>query len=173
MGLQALGGLVVGAGGTLCGMALGMLVGEAVEKPAPPGELPNNDSSYIALLGAVVGGTIGMSAGTWIVGEWVGADGRFGWTVAGTVVGATSGVLVSGLVEKKTSATIAVLALSAVGGVVGYHLTLDDSAPSPVSSALRFGSDGRVHVGIPVVAPRIGAAGLIRGWRVSLLSGRF
>ena len=165
---QTLGGAAGGVGGALAGMVFSAayirLDGSSGDGFADLGLL---------LFGGMVGGFVGMSAGTWWAGDLSGGNGGLGWTFGGTLLGTIGGFAVG----SNAGSAEAALALGLIGGIAGgmaaYHLSASPGAPGPISAVMRVGSDGRLYAGVPLAVPVRGLDGRVSGWQLSLVSGRF
>lgn len=167
MAWQLLGGTAGGVVGGFAGLAL--VAGYLRLTDSGGGW----DALAFGLLGGFGGVMIGTGVGTWWTGNFTGGNGGLGWSLLGSAGGTASG-LALGAAANAGSAVLFVGLLGGVaGGVVGYHLSANPAAPSPVSAAVRFGSDGSVLMGVPLATPLQDAGGRLNGWQLSLVSGRF
>lgn len=129
---ETLGGLVGGAAGVLSSGMLGFGLCKAAG-----GGFETFGCILPAVVGAYVGGAVGIPMGVWGAGELMGADGGLGWAMLGSVSGAVVAgtlVAVTDIEHGDPAFWLLVVGLPLTGAILGYELSVDS-----------VGSDGAVR----------------------------
>jgi hypothetical protein len=137
--LEGVAGLGLGALFVLGGALAGFGVAAAVD--------PGDSSALATSVGALgtLGGVFGVPLGATLVGNARGGNGGFGWSLLGTLAGASVGSLVAVGLRSGESSTAGTDALSAVvfmlltaaGGTVGYELSNDQNRALPSTGGMQ------------------------------------
>jgi hypothetical protein len=136
---EALGGLVGGAAGVFSSGMLGFGVCKAAG-----GGLETFGCILPAVVGAYVGGAVGIPLGVWGVGELRGADGGLGWTMLGSVSGAVVAgtlVAVTDIDHGDPAFWLLIVGLPLTGAILGYELSVESvgDPPQPSTTTATWG----------------------------------
>lgn len=131
------------------------------------------------VIGGTLGATFGGAAGIYAYGELSGHDGSY-WAAAagfagGLLVTGGFGVLVSDLEAGPAMTWAALFTLPALGGTLGYVLSLENGGGTdvPRHGALIEVDEGALRLGVPDVGVRLDAEARLERVDVRLMAGSF
>jgi len=131
-----------------------------------------------AAIGGLLGATFGGAAGIYAYGELTGHDGSYWAAAGGFAVGLLAAGGITALATEADAPALSVAAvftLPALGGTLGYVLSLDDGGGSDrrYQGALIEVDEGRVYMGVPDVGLTLDEAGRFERADLRIMSGRF
>lgn len=132
-----------------------------------------------AAIGGMIGATFAGSAGIYAYGELTGHDGNYWAAAGGFAVGLVAslglGVLVADTEVGSAMTWGALFTLPALGGTLGYVLSLDDGGQpdAPHHGALIEVDEGAFRLGVPDVGVTFDDTARLERVDVRLMAGRF
>lgn len=167
--------------------AAGALVGGAIGAAAAGSCTDDGDSDQLfgdcflhgvgeTILGAGLGSIVGGAGGIYAYGQLSGHRGSYwaaagGWTVG--LLGGAGVMALAGDADQEAIGWAALLTLPALGGTLGYVLSLegDEGGEVPVAALISV-DGGRVAMGVPDIGLHVGRDGGVERVDLRLFGGR-